>query len=233
MARGTRQFTASRPGAKSGFARAATHRRIRPMLLPPLRFAVIGDSYSIGEGATEAESWPSLLAGRLTSSGIPVELVSNPARTGWTTRDAIEKELPSFRAAQPDFGTFMLGVNDWVQGVELAVFRANVAALLDGMREVLPNERRLLVINIPNFAVTPDGPTYARGRDIRAGLAGFNAVIAEESERRELRLVDIFPLSKEMGEDGSLVASDGLHPSAKAYAAWADLIFPAAWDLLG
>ncbi len=199
----------------------------------PIRYAVIGDSYSIGEGATEAESWPALLARGLTTSGIPVELVSNPAQTGWTTRDAIEKELPLFRAARPDFGTFMLGVNDWVQGVEPAIFRANVATLLDAMREALPNERRLLVINIPNFAVTPDGPTYARGRDLAAGLADFNAVIAEEAERGGLRLVDIFPLSEQMGKDSSLVAGDGLHPSAKAYAAWADLIFPVARELLG
>lgn len=48
----------------------------------PLRYAVVGDSYSIGEGATEKESWPSLLATHLTKSGRPVQLVSNPSRTG-------------------------------------------------------------------------------------------------------------------------------------------------------
>lgn len=203
------------------------------MPAPPLRYAVIGDSYSIGEGASEPESWPALLAVHLTKSGIPLELVSNPARTGWTTRDAIEKELPLFRAARPDFGTFMLGVNDWVQGVEPAIFRANVAELLDAMLEVLPNERRLLVINIPDFSVTPDGPTYARGRDISVGLAGFNAVLTEEAAQRGLSLVDIFPLSKKMGEDPAFVAADGLHPSAKAYAEWEKLIFRAARDSLG
>ncbi len=202
------------------------------MVASPLRYAVIGDSYSIGEGASEAESWPALLAASLTKSGIAVELVSNPARTGWTTRDAIEMELPLFRAAQPDFGTFMLGVNDWVQGVEPAIFRANVAALLDAMLEILPNDKRLLVINVPDFSVTPDGPTYARGRDISAGLAAFNEIIAEESVRRGLPFVDVFPASKRMGEDSSLIAADGLHPSAKAYAEWERLIFPAARKLL-
>ncbi|MGI8435454.1 MAG: SGNH/GDSL hydrolase family protein [Chthoniobacterales bacterium] len=203
------------------------------MSAPVLRYAVIGDSYSIGEGASEEQSWPALLARHLTKSGIPVELVSNPARTGWTTRDAIEKELPLFRAARPDFGTFMLGVNDWVQGLEPAIFRANVAELLDAMRSILPNERRLLVITIPDFSVTPDWKTYARGRDISAGLAGFNAVLAEEAAQRGLRLVDIFPLSKKMGEDPALVVADGLHPSAKAYAEWEELIFPAAHEWLG
>jgi len=32
-----------------------------------LRYAVIGDSYSIGEGATERQSWPALLARHLMS----------------------------------------------------------------------------------------------------------------------------------------------------------------------
>ncbi|MGH7937305.1 MAG: SGNH/GDSL hydrolase family protein, partial [Chthoniobacterales bacterium] len=172
-----------------------------------------------------------LLALHLTKSGIPIEMVSNPSRTGWTTQDAIEQELPFFRAARPDFGTLMLGVNDWVQGMDEATFRKNMAHLMDEMLQVLPNEKLPLVINIPDFSVTPDGPTYARGRDIAGGLASFNCIISEEVEKRGLPMVDIYQLSQKMGSDQSLVAADGLHPSAKAYAEWEKLIFPAARDL--
>jgi lysophospholipase L1-like esterase len=35
-----------------------------------------------------------------------------------------------------------------------------------------------------------------------------------------------------MGHDKSLVAKDGLHPSAKAYAEWEKIIFPVALELL-
>ena len=35
-----------------------------------------------------------------------------------------------------------------------------------------------------------------------------------------------------MGKDKSLVAKDGLHPSAKEYAEWEKIIFPAALELL-
>jgi lysophospholipase L1-like esterase len=35
-----------------------------------------------------------------------------------------------------------------------------------------------------------------------------------------------------MGGDASLVATDGLHPSAKAYADWEKVIFPVALELL-
>jgi lysophospholipase L1-like esterase len=199
----------------------------------PIRYAVVGDSYSIGEGASEAESWPALLARHLTKIGFPVELVSNPARTGWTTQDAIERELPLFRAARPDFATLMIGVNDWVQGVDEATFRTRLEHLLDEMLKILPNEKRLLVINIPDFSVTPDGPNYARGRDITAGLANFNRITADEAQKRRLRVVDVFPLSQKMRNDPGLIAGDGLHPSAKAYSQWEEFIFPVARELLG
>ena len=200
---------------------------------PVIRYAVIGDSYSIGEGATPAQSWPALLARGLTNKGVPVELVSNPAHTGWTTQDALDHELPLFIAAKPDFATLQIGVNDWVQGVDEAAFRARLARLIDAMRQALSDERRLLVVNIPDFSVTPEGPRYARGRDIAAGLTNFNRIIAEEASKRGLTIVDIFSLSREMRDDASLVARDGLHPSTEAYAEWEELIFPVALKLLG
>ena len=193
----------------------------------PIRYAAIGDSYSIGEGASEAESWPALLARRLG-----LELVANPSRTGWTTADAIENELPVFRAAKPDFGTLMIGVNDWVQGVAPELFRERLGKLMDEMRAVVPNEDRLLVVDIPDFSVTPQGGEYSRGRDISAGLTGFNRIIAEEAERRGLTTVNVFPRSQEMRNRPEWIAADGLHPSAQAYADWETIIAPIARALL-
>ena len=201
--------------------------------LNPIRYAVVGDSYSIGEGASEQESWPRILSERLTAAGCPIELVSNPSRTGWTTADAIANELPLFRAARPELATLMIGVNDWVQGVEPDVFRSRFTYLLDQMRSILPDDKQMLVINIPDFSVTPKGGEYARGRNISAGLTSFNQMIAEESSARDLPLVDIFPLSQQMRGRPDLVAADELHPSAKSYLLWADLIFPVARELLG
>src|SRR5467141_3333694 len=79
-----------------------------------IRYAVIGDSYSCGEGATPNESWPVLLTRHLNAQGLHVALVSNPSVTGWTTKDAIDRELPKFVNSNPNFGTLLVGVNDWV-----------------------------------------------------------------------------------------------------------------------
>ena len=196
------------------------------------RYAVVGDSYSCGEGATPKESWPALLTQHLKAQGVDVDLVSNPSVTGWTTKDAIDKELPKFIRSNPNFATLLIGVNDWVQGVDEETFRTRMSYLLDQMLAVLPNKKHLLVVTIPDFGVTPTGPKYARGRNIHEGILKFNQIVTEESRKRGLEVVDIFPLSKKMGHDKTLVAKDGLHPSAKAYAEWEKIIFPAALELL-
>jgi acyl-CoA thioesterase I len=197
-----------------------------------IRYAVIGDSYSCGEGASPKESWPAIMTQHLNAQGLHVDLVSNPSVTGWTTKDAIDRELPKFLTSNPNFASLLIGVNDWVQGVDETTFRKRFSYLLDQMLGVLPDKKRLLVVTIPDFSVTPDGPNYARGRNISEGLARFNQIVVDESKKRGLRVVDIFPLSKKMGEDKSLVAKDGLHPSAKEYAEWEKIIFPAALELL-
>ena len=197
-----------------------------------IRYAVVGDSYSCGEGASPKESWPGLLTQHLNTEGLHVDLVSNPSVTGWTTKDAIDRELPKFINANPNFATLLIGVNDWVQGVDETTFRNRFSYLLDQMLAVLPNKKQLLVVTIPDFGVTPTGPKYSRGRNIHEGIMQFNQIAIEEAHKRGLKVVDIFPLSKKMGQDKSLVAKDGLHPSAKAYAEWEKIIFPAAVELL-
>src|SRR6266478_6862257 len=197
-----------------------------------IRYAVVGASYSCGEGASLKESWPALLTQHLNAQGLHVDLVSNPSRTGWTTKDAIDKELPKFVNSNPNFATLLVGVNDWVQGVDETAFRNRLSYLLDSMLAVMPNKKRLLVVTIPDFGVTPTGHKYARGRNIHEGIMQFNMILTEEARKRGLEVVDIFPLSKKMGQDKSLVAKDGLHPSAKEYAEWEKIIFPAALELL-
>jgi acyl-CoA thioesterase I len=197
-----------------------------------IRYAVVGDSYSCGEGATLKESWPALLTQHLSAQGLHVDLVSNPSVTGWTTKDAIDRELPKFVNSNPNFATLLIGVNDWVQGVDEATFRNRFSYLLDQMLAVLPDKKRLLVMTIPDFGVTPTGPKYSRSRNIHEGIMHFNQIVTEEARKRGLTVVDIFPLSKKMGKDKSLVAKDGLHPSAKEYAEWEKIIFPIALELL-
>ena len=197
-----------------------------------VRFVPIGDSYTIGEGVSPVESWPVVLTRHLNEKGLNVTLVGNPARTGFTSRDAIDFELRVFESSKPGFGVLMVGVNDFVQGISEEDFRLNLVFLIEEMQKQLPDKTRLLLVNIPDYSVTPTGAGFAFGRDVPAGLRRFNNIIEEEASRRGLKVVDVYSLSLEMGKDGSLVASDGLHPSGKEYALWEERIFPLALDLL-
>jgi lysophospholipase L1-like esterase len=196
------------------------------------RYMALGDSYTIGEGLPEAGRFPDQLSNMLKERGAPVELCPNPARTGWTTRDLIENELPLFKKAKPELATLLIGVNDWVQGVDETTFRKNLAFILDEMIRVLPSSDRLLVLTIPDFSATPEGAKYGRGRDITAGIARFNAIIAEECIQRNLNLTDIFPATREMKGNPVLTAADGLHPSADEYRLWASMLLPRALEVL-
>src|SRR5947208_15161245 len=119
-------------------------------------YVPIGDSYSIGEGASPNESWPALLAQHLSEKGVHVDLVANPSRTGWTTQQAIDRELSIFRQMQPNFATLQIGVNDWVQGVNEETFRKRFVLVVDQMLDVLLTKMRSLIITMPDFGVAPD-----------------------------------------------------------------------------
>ena len=195
------------------------------------RYVALGDSYTIGEGVAADERWPDLLVADLRREGIAIELVANPSVTGWTTAQLIERELPVLEAARPTFATLLIGVNDWVQGVEADAFRARLTGIVAQVQATLGDPLRCVVVTIPDFSVTPVGGRYARGRDITAGLRALNAIITDVAAAAGLPVVDIFPLSREQaGPDWA--AADGLHPSAAAYRQWADLILPVARAVL-
>jgi lysophospholipase L1-like esterase len=93
------------------------------------------------------------------------------------------------------------------------------------------NPKRVIVLSIPDWGVTP----FAEGRD-RAAIAReideFNSVNREESERAGVHYFDITPVSRRAADEPALTAEDGLHPSGKMYTMWAEIVLPEAFDIL-
>jgi acyl-CoA thioesterase I len=197
-----------------------------------LRYVALGDSYTIGTGAPPAAAWPKVLTNHLNAAGLSVQLAANPARNGYTTENLIKLELPVLDTLQADFVTVLIGVNDWVRGVDKKTYRQNLIFILDAVQQKISNQKNILLVTIPDFGLTPQGQAYSKGRNISKGISEFNAIIRAEARKRGLPCADIFPISKDAGTDPSLVADDGLHPSAKGYAAWEKIIFAAAVKLL-
>jgi lysophospholipase L1-like esterase len=193
-----------------------------------LHYLALGDSYTVGEGVSRRARWPVQLAARLRERGVVVADPQIIAQTGWTTANL----AAALEAAQPH-GPFALvsiqiGVNNQFQGRDIEEYRRELDALLQRALAFGEGDAsRVLVLSIPDWGVTP----FAAGRDherIAAELDRFNQVCREEAERAGVRYVDVTPESRHAAADRTLLAGDGLHPSAKMYASWVDLSLPAA-----
>lgn len=199
-----------------------------PREVVPMRFLALGDSYTIGEAVEPAGRWPVQLRALLQRDGLDPGEPRIIATTGWTT-DELDRAIDD---ARPD-GTFdlvslLVGVNDQYRGRPLEDIRPRFVKLL--RRAVaFAGDRpgRVLVLSVPDWGVTP----FAKGRDaarIAAEIDALNAMERDETARAGARWLDITPGSRLAATDASLLASDGLHPSAAMYARWAQDARPLA-----
>jgi len=192
----------------------------------------LGDSYTIGTGASEGNSWPELLTKHLQENGLKVTIPENPARNGFTTNDLINYELPVFFKTKPDFVTICIGTNDWCVGMDSTEFHDNLKFILDTIQATLQVKTNILLLTVPDFSLTRSGPLYANGRSIPEGLQSFNVIILHEAAARGLKTVDIFAVSQAVKTDPFLISEDNLHPSDKGYALWEKSILPIAKSIL-
>lgn len=186
------------------------------------RFLALGDSYTIGERVTPAERWPVQLAALLAAGGTPCSPPEIIARTGWTTTEldaGIDAAAPRGSYA---LVSLLIGVNDQYRGGNAADYRPRFAHLLERAIAFAGGDaRRVLVLSIPDWGVTPFAPASRRDH-IAAAIDAFNVENRAATAARGARYVDVTPISRRAASDSSLVASDGLHPSGKMYRAWAE-----------
>ncbi len=201
------------------------------------RYLALGDSYTIGEGVGAEDRWPVRLTAALRSSGIPIDEPRIIARTGWTTGELLEAmantspQLP----AEHDLVTLLIGVNDQYRGYGVDAFRLGLEALLARAVELGADEaRRVVVVSIPDWSVTPFARSDPRGRSaISAEIDAFNAVAQRLAKAAGAAFVSVTADSRRAAHDGCLLAPDGLHPSASMYDSWMQIILPAARRALG
>ena len=197
-----------------------------PLNTSGLSYLALGDSYTIGESVSEAESFPYQLASSLSRNGIAVSNIKVIAKTGWTTN-----ELKSAIAAQNlkqhfDVVTLLIGVNNQFRGYSSEVYRKEFNELLNaGISFAKGDKTKVFVISIPDWGATPFAKSYDRTK-IAEDIDLFNAINKEESLKVGVAYTDITEESRNVATDPSLVAPDGLHPSGKMYAYWASQLLP-------
>jgi lysophospholipase L1-like esterase len=198
----------------------------------PASFLALGDSYTHGEGIDPAGSWPARLVQLAREHGTAIAEPRIIARTGWTTDElsaAIDREDPR---GPFDLVSLMVGVNDQYRGRTEESYRRRFEPLV--RRAVtFAGDRpgRVIVFSVPDWGVTP----FAADRDaarVAESIDAFNAINRETSARCGTHYIDVTPVSRRAADVPGMLASDGLHPSARMYEAWAHLVLPVALQAL-
>jgi lysophospholipase L1-like esterase len=198
-----------------------------------VRYLALGDSYTIGTGATgDAQNYPSILAARITrTTGTGVAL-TNPAVNGFTTLDLIKNELGLLGRFKPQLVSVLIGVNDLVQGRTAEQYRKSLVRIYDTVGALELATGRAVAISIPNWSVAPAAANFGDVPRIRLLTESFNAIAHQEANARGFTWVDITAVSTSRVGSKGWIAADQLHPGDVQYAAWADVIWEAvreAW----
>jgi len=185
------------------------------------RMLALGDSYTIGESVLEKDRWPNQLIDLLNAKG---SNFSNPeiiAKTGWTTGELSEAIKESNPQGTFDLVSLLIGVNNQYRGNSLAEYKIEFRDLLNKAVNFADRKKKMVVVvSVPDWGVTP----FAVGRDrskISEEIDFFNAANRVIAEEMGVLYVEITEESRSAATDSSLIAEDGLHPSAKMYAQWA------------
>ena len=188
-------------------------------------YLALGDSYTIGESVLPAENFPHQVVQLLNKSGYEFQAPEIIAKTGWTTDEL--KEAISKRELLPfyDFVTLLIGVNNQYRGRDIENYKTEFEdLLLQAIRLANGKNDRVIVLSIPDWGVTP----FAEGRDrekIKKEIDEYNAAKKIITEKHKVHFIDITHGTREAAKDLSLLAADGLHPSAKDYSRWAEKVF--------
>jgi len=192
----------------------------------------LGDSYTVGESVEANENFPMQSVRLLSKEGYNFNAPEIIAMTGWTTdelEDAIDKSdlKNSF-----DFVTLLVGVNDQYRGRKVEEYKPRFESLLTrAIQFANSRSTRVIVLSIPDWGVTP----FAKDRDpgkITQQINSYNEVNKQLALEHNVTYIDITTSTREAIADRSLVAPDGLHPSAKEYAKWAAKIYLAIKEQL-
>ena len=184
----------------------------------PERFLALGDSFTIGTGTTPDRSFPATLARLWTQKGRKVVL-ANPAVNGYTTDDLIRDELPLVASFHPTLVTLLIGANDIVRGSNEDRYRRQLGSIHQRIRADAP-DARVIALPQPDWSLSPAGSGFGDPAALARTIERFNEIARNEADRAGAVWIDLFPLMRDQGRK-KMVAADGLHPSAEAYAEWA------------
>lgn len=187
-------------------------------------YLALGDSYTIGESVPAEESFPSQLTAKLNKSGANYTQPEIIAKTGWTSNELIQAIESRNLNQKFDLVTLLIGVNNQYRGYSENTYRTEFRKLLKTAIAFAGNKKsRVYVVSIPDWGVTPFAKKSNRDLEkISRDIDLFNAINKDETQQEGVAYIDITEASRKAANDITLIADDGLHPSAKMYSEWVD-----------
>ncbi|MBQ0735278.1 SGNH/GDSL hydrolase family protein [Aquimarina celericrescens] len=192
-------------------------------------FLALGDSYTIGQGVKQEESWPYQLKTATRTSKNKIENLTVIARTGWTTTDlldAIQEQSPS----NHDLVSLLIGVNNQFQGGSFSTFQEEFDTLLDIAINLANSNTKVMVVSIPDYGVTPFG--INNSEIIAKELDNYNEYIKQQCTANKIAFVDVTTISRNLGASENALADDRLHPSGYQYNLWVEKMIPIIEEIL-
>jgi len=186
----------------------------------------LGDSYTIGESVEEKDRFPMQTLELLQKDKVEFSQPTIIARTGWTSTELASAIREQNIQQKFDFVTLLAGVNDEYRGLDINDYRKEFRELLQTAIHYADGKPdHVFVLSIPDWGATPFAANDERPRaQIAKEIDQFNEVNKEEATAAKVNYIDITPISRQATSDPSLVAKDGLHPSAKMYTEWAQML---------
>ena len=185
-------------------------------------YLALGDSYTVGESVPTPGNFPNQTVQSLKNSGYdfgPAEIV---AQTGWTT-DELQNKINNYTFKPSyDIVSLLIGVNNQYRGQPVENYNPGFENLLKQAIQFAGNKTdHVVVLSIPDWGVTP----FATGRDreqIAREIDAYNVANRLIAEQYKVHYIDITTWTREAANDPTLLAADGLHPSAKEYKRWSE-----------
>ncbi len=190
------------------------------------RLLALGDSYTIGQSVSATDRFPNQTINALAALGVRLQFPADIiAQTGWTTHNLLNGIVSA--NPQPvgpyDLVTLLIGVNNQYQQGDTAIYRIEFTQCLQKAIEFAGNKKQhVFVLSIPDYGATPFGAGNAA--QIGLEIDRFNAINKQVCLQMNISYTDITTSTRMASSNPSLVAADGLHPSAIEYAKWATLL---------
>jgi lysophospholipase L1-like esterase len=198
---------------------------VHPLDTVGISYLALGDSYTKAECEIPSNSYPAQLVVKFQQEGIKVKSRTTIAQTGWRT-DNLKNAITAASLQDTfDLVSLLIGVNNQFQGQSPEIYRTEFRDLLEtAIYYAKGRKDKVFVLSIPDYGMTPFGS--GNQAYISQQIDVFNAINKDITDSMGVRYFDITPISRKTKKDPSLTCTDHLHPSAKMYAEWVDLMLP-------